>query len=70
MAPRKRKAPHRAVEPVLPVAAYLGGKRNLAGRLVERIDKIEHGIYAEPFVAMGGVFLRRRQAHRVEVIND
>jgi len=70
MAPRKRKATRRAVRPVLPVAAYLGGKRNLAGRLVERIAKIEHGIYAEPFVGMGGVFFRRRQAPKVEVIND
>jgi DNA adenine methylase len=60
----------RAVEPVRPVAPYIGGKRNLAGRLVELIETIPHVTYAEPFVGMGGVFLRRRQAPRSEVIND
>ena len=29
-----------------------------------------HKLYAEPFVGMGGVFFRRRQAPRAEVIND
>lgn len=58
------------VRPVRPVAPYLGGKRNLAGRLVERIDAIPHRIYAEPFVGMGGVFFRRQQRPRKEVIND
>lgn len=58
------------VEPVRPVAPYLGGKRNLARRVIERIEAVSHKTYAEPFVGMGGVFLRRRQAPRVEVIND
>ncbi len=60
----------RDVVPVNPAAAYLGGKRNLAKRIIERIEAIEHTSYAEPFVGMGGVFLRRRQAPRSEVIND
>lgn len=57
-------------QPALPVAPYIGGKRNLAARIVERIEAIPHAIYAEPFVGMGGVFLRRRSAPRSEVIND
>ena len=63
-------ASSRDVGPVRPVAAYLGGKRNLAKRIVARIEEIEHTIYAEPFVGMGGVFLRRRRAAHSEVIND
>lgn len=58
------------VAPVRPVAAYLGGKRNLAGRLVKLIASIEHRSYIEPFVGMGGVFLRRAVRPSVEVIND
>lgn len=60
----------REVEPVLPAAPYIGGKRNLAQRLVERIEKIPHRCYAEPFVGMGGVFFRRRRAPAAEIIND
>lgn len=60
----------RAVRPVSPVAPYVGGKRHLAARLVERIAEIPHTGYAEPFVGMGGVFLRRRAAPRFEAIND
>lgn len=58
------------VDPVRPVAPYVGGKRNLAGRLVERIAQIPHALYAEPFVGMGGVFFRRTSRPPVEVIND
>ncbi|WP_119303583.1 DNA adenine methylase [Dongia deserti] len=60
----------REVEPARPVAPYVGGKRNLADRLVKRIERITHSVYAEPFVGMGGVFLRRRSAPAVEIIND
>ena len=56
--------------PVRPASGYLGGKRNLAKRLVERISAVPHTTYAEVFVGMGGVFLRRNQRPRVEVIND
>ncbi len=56
--------------PVEPLAAYVGGKRRLAKLIVERISAIPHDIYCEPFVGMGGIFLRRPQAARSEVIND
>ncbi|MAW87085.1 MAG: DNA methyltransferase [Phyllobacteriaceae bacterium] len=58
------------VTPVSPPAAYLGGKRILAGRLVERINATPHTGYAEAFVGMGGVFFRRNQRPKTEVIND
>lgn len=53
-----------------PVAPYVGGKRNLARRLAERIAAVPHDLYAEPFVGMAGVFLARRVPARVEVVND
>lgn len=53
-----------------PVAAYIGGKRNLAKRLCRIIDAHQHTTYAEPFVGMGGVFLRRTRPARSEFIND
>ncbi|TVV75297.1 DNA adenine methylase [Sphingomonas solaris] len=58
------------VAAVSPAAPYLGGKRNLARRLVDRIGAIPHTTYVEPFVGMGGVFLRRTARPRAEVIND
>ena len=60
----------KTINPCRPVAPYLGGKRNLAARLVQRIEAVPHTLYAEPFVGMGGVFLRRTQVPRAEVIND
>lgn len=60
----------RLVQPVAPAAAYVGGKRNLAARLVSLIEATPHDTYAEPFVGMGGVFLRRTRVPRQEVIND
>lgn len=42
----------------------------LAKQLVARISAVPHITYAEVFVGMGGVFLRRRERPRVEVIND
>jgi len=59
-----------AIDPTRPVAPWLGGKRNLAKRLIARIDAIPHTTYAEPFVGMGGVFLRRTSRPRAEAIND
>lgn len=59
-----------AVAPVRPLAPWVGGKRNLARRLIERIDAVDHATYAEPFVGMGGVFLRRGSRPKCEVIND
>ena len=49
---------------------YVGGKRLLAKRIIARVEKIQHLCYAEPFVGMGSVFLRRRFAPKLEVIND
>jgi DNA adenine methylase len=48
----------------------MGGKRNLARRLCAMIDSTPHRIYVEPFVGMGGVFLRRTRKPTSEVIND
>ncbi|MBZ6377345.1 DNA methyltransferase [Pacificimonas flava] len=59
-----------SVDAVRPAAGYIGGKRNLAKRLVTRIEQVPHTLYAEPFVGMGGVFLRRTARPKAEVIND
>jgi DNA adenine methylase len=53
-----------------PPAPYLGGKRNLAKRICALIDTIPHKAYVEPFVGMGGVFLRRERSVPIEIIND
>ncbi|MEM6625014.1 MAG: DNA adenine methylase [Pseudomonadota bacterium] len=58
------------IEPVHPAAPWIGGKRNLVGRIVPLIDGDNHKLYAEPFVGMGGVFLRRTGRPTAEVIND
>lgn len=58
------------VAPVRPVAPYLGGKRGLAKTISDRIKDIPHTTYVEPFVGMGGVFLRRPFRSKAEVIND
>ncbi len=58
------------VAPVSPPAPYLGGKRNLAKRICAAIAATPHRTYVEPFVGMGGIFLRRDARPRVEVIND
>jgi DNA adenine methylase len=61
---------YRVVEPLSGAAPYIGGKRNLAARIVQEIDKVAHLCYAEPFVGMGGVFFRRPHAPPLEVVND
>jgi alpha-D-xyloside xylohydrolase len=58
------------VRPVNPPAPYLGGKRNLARRIVALLRDIPHRTYVEPFVGMGGIFLRRDRRPAAEVIND
>lgn len=58
------------VPPVNPAAPWLGGKRNLAKRLCALIDADDHTTYDEPFVGMGGIFLRRTSRPRAEFIND
>jgi len=62
--------PIKSVRPVSPPAPYIGGKRNLSRRLCALIDATPHDTYVEPFVGMGGVFLKRTRQPRVEVIND
>lgn len=52
------------------LAPWIGGKRALAKRIVRKITAIPHQLYAEPFVGMGGVFLRRPQRPDAEIIND
>jgi DNA adenine methylase len=59
-----------AVRPISPAAPYVGGKRLLAREIITRIGAVPHHCYAEPFVGMGGVFLRRPLAAPSEVIND
>lgn len=66
----KEELRHEVVRPVRPVAPWIGGKRALAKRLVDRIEAVDHDRYVEPFVGMGGVFFRRRRRPRQEVIND
>ena len=53
-----------------PAAAYIGGKRRLAKPITRAIDRVPHQTYAEGFIGMGGVFLRRRRKAPAEVIND
>ncbi|MEX2126985.1 MAG: DNA adenine methylase [Xanthobacteraceae bacterium] len=60
----------RDVRPARPAAGYIGGKKQLAALIIERIEATPHELYAEPFVGMGGVFLRRTRAPKSEVIND
>ncbi len=56
--------------PVTPPAPYLGGKSRLAARVIKRLSGMRHECYVEPFVGMGGIFLRRPWRSKVEVIND
>lgn len=58
------------VHPAGPVAPWLGGKKRLYPLIIERLEAIPHQTYAEPFIGMGGVFLRRRLRPRLEVAND
>ena len=61
---------HIPVRPVSPAAPYIGGKRNLSRHLCDLICRTPHYTYVEPFIGMGGVFLRRPRRAPVEVIND
>jgi len=53
-----------------PPAAWIGGKRRLAQRICSALAVTPHAAYCEPFIGMGGVFLRRRVRPSVEVMND
>lgn len=59
-----------AVAPSRPVAGYVGGKRNLAKRICPLIEATPHTSYLEPFVGLGGIFLRRSRRPGQEIIND
>ncbi|MGH6746609.1 DNA adenine methylase [Novosphingobium sp.] len=58
------------VEQVHPAAAYIGGKRKLSRVICRAIDRIPHRRYAEVFVGMGGIFLKRSRVPSAEFIND
>lgn len=58
------------VRPAAPVAPWMGGKKALHRTLIDRIEQIPHKTYVEPFVGMGGVFLRRHFRPKLEVAND
>lgn len=58
------------VAAAMPAAPYLGGKRLLSKTIINLINQTSHDGYAEPFVGMGGVFLRRSLQPKTEVIND
>ena len=67
------KSSHFVLNPVAacePAAPWLGGKRLLAKRVCAILAGTDHTAYCEPFVGMGGVFLRRGVRPSVEVIND
>ena len=59
--------PVQAAEPITP---WVGGKRLLAKRIIARLEQIPHKCYGEPFVGLGGVFLRRAKRPPSEIIND
>lgn len=63
-------APMMPIRPTQPIAPWLGGKRNLSKRICSIIDASSCTTYAEPFVGMGGIFLRRSTRPKAEVIND
>lgn len=58
------------VNPAQPVAPYIGGKKYIARHILPRLEAIPHATYAEPFIGMGGIFLRRPFRPTAEVIND
>lgn len=58
------------ISPTKPPAPYIGGKRLLSSTIIKRINTIPHKTYVEPFCGMGGVFFRRDQKPKCEVIND
>jgi DNA adenine methylase len=53
-----------------PAAPWIGGKFHLAKKIIPILDAIPHTAYAEPFIGMGGIFLRRSLRPKAEFIND
>ena len=60
---------HIPIAETKPLAPYFGGKSRMAKEITARIHAIPHQCYAEPFIGMGGVFLRRTHKAPCEVIN-
>lgn len=60
----------RAAPRCRPAAPYFGGKARVADLICARIAAVRHSTYVEPFVGLGGVFLRRAGRARSEVVND
>lgn len=58
------------VQPLKGVAPWLGGKSQLAPRIIKMLNNTPHLTYIEPFSGMGGVFFRRTNKVNCEVIND
>jgi DNA adenine methylase len=58
------------VAPLRTPAPYIGGKRKLARTICRAIDRLPHHTYAEVFMGMGGVFLRRSRSAPAEFVND
>jgi DNA adenine methylase len=58
------------VSPARPAFPYMGGKKLLAKTIIAEIVKVSHDLYGEPFIGGAGVFLRRPEAVKTEVIND
>jgi len=54
------------LKPFLP---WLGGKRLLSPKIVERLERIPHGRYVEPFCGAGHVFFRKPPV-TAEVLSD
>ena len=67
---RMSESEFRVVPKARPVAGYVGGKKQLAGRLAALIEATPHDLYGEVFAGMAGVFFRRSTAPKVEVLND
>lgn len=66
----KEKMTLSPITPVKPVAPYIGGKMQLAKHVAHRVHEVPHKTYVEPFVGMGGIFFRRTERPKCEVIND
>jgi DNA adenine methylase len=57
-------------KPLTPPAAWQGGKSHLATTITSIIERAAHDVYAEPFIGMGGIFFRRPNLPKLELIND
>lgn len=56
------------VDPVDPVAPWLGGKSQLSKVLCPLIDRVPHVTYAEPFVGMGESFFGVQKNQKLKLL--